>query len=103
MRTPITDDTMSPEQFTAALAVLGWKQSDFCRKAGVTKQTPSRWATGHTPIPAWVPAYMGAMQDLKRLHRQYIQEPGHTPAGAAGADTALATTPTGDTKGTHDD
>lgn len=73
MKTPITDDTMSPDEFAAALAALGWKQSDFCRKAGVTKQTPSRWATGHTPVPAWVPAYLGAMQDIKRLHRQYIE------------------------------
>ena len=25
---------MTPEQFTQALDALGWKQSDFCRKAG---------------------------------------------------------------------
>ena len=64
---------MTPEDFTAALASLGWKQSDFCRKAGVTKQTPSRWANKLTPIPAWVPAYLGAMADIKRLHRVYIE------------------------------
>ena len=66
---------MTPEQFTAALAALGWKQSDFCRKAGVSKQTPSRWANGLTPIPSWAPAYLGAMQEIKRLHQVYI-EPG---------------------------
>ncbi|WP_295951769.1 hypothetical protein [Rhodoferax sp.] len=75
MKTPITDATMSPDEFTATLADLGWKQSDFCRKSGVTKQTPSRWANAQTPIPAWVPAYLGAMLDIKRLHRTYI-EPG---------------------------
>ena len=75
MKTPITELTMSPAQFTAALAGLGWKQSDFCRKSGVTKQTPSRWANGLTPVPAWVPAYLGAMQEIKRLHQVYI-EPG---------------------------
>ena len=63
---------MTPEQFTAALAALGWKQSDFCRKTGVTKQTPSRWANSLTPIPLWVAAYLGAMQDIKRLHLAYI-------------------------------
>ena len=64
---------MTPDAFTAALAALGWKQSDFCRKSGVTKQTPSRWANGLTPVPAWVPAYLGAMQEIKRLHAAYIE------------------------------
>lgn len=63
---------MTPDDFTAALAALGWKQSDFCRKTGMTKQTPSRWANGLTPIPLWVAAYLGAMQDIKRLHLAYI-------------------------------
>ena len=58
---------MTPEQFEQALESLGWKQSDFCRKAGLDKNTPSRWVTGKTPVPAWVPAYLGAMQDIKRL------------------------------------
>ncbi len=63
---------MTPEQFTQALDTLGWKQSDFCRKTGVSKDTPSRWVTGKTPIQAWVPAYLGAMQDLAALHAKYI-------------------------------
>ena len=63
---------MTPDEFTAALAALGWKQSDFCRKSGVTKQTPSRWANGLSPIPLWAGAYLGAMQDIKRLHLAYI-------------------------------
>ena len=75
MKTPITDATMSPEEFSAALAALDWKQSDFCRKTGVTKQTPSRWANGQTPIQTWVPAYLGAMLEIKRLHQTYV-EPG---------------------------
>jgi len=73
MRHAIEGAHMTPEQFTIALANLGWKQSDFCRKAGVTKQTPSRWANNLTPIPAWVPAYLGAMGEIKRLHRVYIE------------------------------
>lgn len=72
MKTPITDATMRPEEFTAALAALGWKQSDFCRKTGVTKQTPSRWANGQSPIPPWVRAYLGAMEDLAALHSKYL-------------------------------
>ena len=63
---------MTPAEFTAALAALGWKQSDFCRKTGLTKQTPSRWANGLTPIQPWVPAYLGAMLEIKRLHAAYV-------------------------------
>ena len=64
---------MTPEQFTQSLEALDWKQSDFCRKAGVDKNTPSRWVNGKTPIPAWVNAYLGAMQEIKRLHQVYIE------------------------------
>lgn len=72
---------MTPEEFSAALDSLGWKQSDFCRKTGVTPNTPSRWTTEKTPIPAWVPAYLGAMQDLAMLHAKYIapSKPGGAP------------------------
>lgn len=71
---------MTPEQFAAALDALGWKQSDFCRKTGVTPNTPSRWMTAKTPIPLWVPAYLGAMQDLAALHAKYIAtKPGGDP------------------------
>jgi len=64
---------MTPDEFMAALDGLDWKQSDFCRKAGLDKNTPSRWVNGKTPIPAWVAAYLGAMADIKRLHRVYIE------------------------------
>jgi transcriptional regulator with XRE-family HTH domain len=63
---------MTPEQFTAALAALGWKQAEFCRKAGLTDQTPSRWVHGQSPIPKWVGAYLDAMLDLAMLHRKYL-------------------------------
>jgi len=78
MKTPINTTTMTPEEFTAALAALGWKQSDFCRKTGVSQQTPSRWSNGHTPIQQWVRAYLGAMLDIKRLHAAYIETGDHT-------------------------
>ena len=75
MKTPTNQAPMTPDEFTAALAVLDWKQSDFCRKTGVSKQTPSRWVNGLTPIQPWVRAYLGAMQEINRLHQAYI-EPG---------------------------
>lgn len=64
---------METQEFTQALGVLGWKQSDFCRRAGLDKNTPSRWVNGKTPIPAWVGAYLGAMLEIKRLHQVYIE------------------------------
>lgn len=63
---------MTPEQFTTALDTLSWKQTDFCRRTGLTKQTPSRWVHGLTPIPPWVGAYLEAMLDLAMLHRKYL-------------------------------
>lgn len=72
---------MTPDQFAEALTALSWKQSDFCRKTGVTPNTPSRWMTEKTPIPLWVPAYLGAMLDLAALHAKYI-----APAKPGAAD-----------------
>ena len=64
---------MTPTEFMQALADIGWKQSDFCRKTGVDKNTPSRWVNGLTAIPKWVPAYLGAMGEIKRLHATYVK------------------------------
>jgi len=63
---------MTPEQFTAALKSLHWRQAEFNRKVGTDKSTASSWATGKTPIPKWVDAYLGAMQDLAALHGKYL-------------------------------
>lgn len=63
---------MTPQDFAAALEALHWKQSDFCRKTGVNKSTPSNWMTEKTLIPLWVGAYLGAMQDLAALHSKYL-------------------------------
>jgi transcriptional regulator with XRE-family HTH domain len=73
MKTPVTENTMGPEEFTAALAALNWKQTDFCRKTGVAKQTPSRWVNGQTPIQPWVRAYLGMAQEIQRLHDTYVR------------------------------
>lgn len=65
--------SMTPEQLRQALADLNWRQADLVRKAGLNKDTPGRWLAGKTPIPAWVPAYLGAMLEIQRLHRKYVQ------------------------------
>jgi hypothetical protein len=63
---------MTSTEFDQALAGLRWKQSDFCRKTGVDKNTPSRWSNGITPIPAWVPAYLGLLYEVQILHAKYL-------------------------------
>lgn len=67
---------MKPEEFEQVLTELGWKQADFCRKTGVDKNTPSRWANGKSTIPPWVSAYLGAMLEIKRLHSTYVSPKG---------------------------
>lgn len=66
---------MTPEEFTQSLDALGWKQSDFCRKVDLDKNTPSRWVNGRTSIPGWVPNYLGLLLDLQRLHTAYLLPP----------------------------
>lgn len=70
----ITDHrTLTPEQFAQALAALGWKQTDFVRRTGLTTGTVSRWATGQVAIPLWAGEYLGALQELAALHAKYIK------------------------------
>ncbi len=73
MNNQAVDNTMSPEEFTAALAALNWRQSDFCRKTDVGAHTPSRWVAGKTQIPKWVRAYLGMALEIQRLHDTYVR------------------------------
>ena len=41
---------MTHTEFKAALAALGWNQSDAARHLGVTLRTISRYANGHIPV-----------------------------------------------------
>lgn len=86
---------MTPNDFATALHNLKWKQADFCRKSGVHPNTTTNWLKGKTPIPAWVPAYLGAMHDIQRLHQTYV-------ATASGQDREPRTDIEGDT-GTETD
>jgi transcriptional regulator with XRE-family HTH domain len=85
MKRPINADTLSPEQLADALAQLGWKQTDFAHRTGVTAATVSTWTTGKAPAPLWATAYLEAMLDLAMLHRKYLA-PRPSPRPAPGAD-----------------
>jgi transcriptional regulator with XRE-family HTH domain len=90
---------MTPEQFTADLKSIHWSQAEFNRKVGTDKSTASSWATGKTPIPRWVCAYLGAMQDLAALHGKYLAPVKATKRGALfddANDQDTATTGTAD-------
>ena len=64
---------MTIVEFKAALRALGWSQSEFARKAGLTPNTSSRYANGDAAIPRWVERYLGVMQEIARLHAQYVE------------------------------
>lgn len=74
---------MTPVEFSEALNALAWKQTDFCRMAGLNKSTPSRWMAMDTPIPDWVPRFLGMALEVKRLHDTYVVPP---KAGAKESD-----------------
>lgn len=83
---------MTPDEFQQALDTLGWRQADFCRRLDLDKNTPSRWITGRTAMPRWVPEYLRAMLAIRRLHAEFVDvlQPGDAglveggPRGASG-------------------
>lgn len=75
---------MTVEEFEAAIAELGWKGSDFCRAAGVGRNTVSRWRNQETPVPLWVAKFLGMATEVKRMHDTYLI-PGKGPVGDSDA------------------
>lgn len=71
---------MTGEALRQALAELGWKQADLCRRIGMGKNTVSTWAANGAP--AWVGEYLRALLAIERLHREFV-------APVRPADTAL--------------
>lgn len=63
---------MTNDEFKAALRALGWKQTDFARKAGLNPTTISRWVTGDVPVPEWAARYLHAMQRIADLHTEFV-------------------------------
>lgn len=76
---------MTIDELEQALTALDWKQSDFCQKAGVGRNTVSRWTNGHTPIPEWVPSYLAAMLAIRHLYETVVKVGVRQPAGNQGS------------------
>ena len=66
---------MTPLEFETALAQVGWKKADFARATETNQTTISRWMNGHNPVPAWVPAHLNLLIDLKALHNKHLAPP----------------------------
>lgn len=82
---------MTPAEFDAALAELGWKGTDFCSRAGLVPNTVWRWRKGLVAVPAWVPEYLGALLELQRLHARFVAvHRGPRPGPADDAEPAAA-------------
>lgn len=63
---------MTIDEFDAALSALGWKQVDFCRRAGLHRNTPMRWRNEGVRIPGWVSQHLALLLELQRLHAAYV-------------------------------
>jgi hypothetical protein len=63
---------MTYEEFDTALVALDWKIADFCRATDLHRNTPQRWKREGIAIPGWVPAHLGLLLELKRLHAAYL-------------------------------
>jgi hypothetical protein len=88
---------MTPEAFDAALTDLGWKGTDFCRRAGLVPNTVWRWRKGLVAIPRWAGEYLRAMLALQRLHAEFVAvEAGPADPGAADEADPSAAVPAGD-------
>jgi hypothetical protein len=90
---------MTPQEFDAALAELGWKAVDFTRRTELVPNTAWRWRKGLTPIPAWVREYLGAVLEIQRLHARFVAvvrpggptpEPADSDPGEAAAEGVAA-------------
>lgn len=72
MKRAINSTTLTGTAFASALSAIGWKQTDFARRTGVTPATVNAWVNDRAPAPPWATAYLEAMLDLAALHRKYL-------------------------------
>ncbi len=62
---------MTGEELKETLRAIGWKQADLARKAGVSKNTVSTWASEGPP--QWAQNYVRAMAAIKGLHDAFLK------------------------------
>lgn len=53
---------MTPTEFLAALAAIGWRQSTLADRLRCDTNLPTRWARGEAEIPPAVASWLRAME-----------------------------------------
>lgn len=56
---------MTPSEMISSLKELRWPQAELARRTGISTQSVNAWATGGTPVPPWLPAYLEALLALR--------------------------------------
>ncbi len=59
---------MSPHRLLVCLAVIGWPERELARRTGRLQTTVRRWASGHSPVPADVAAWVETLAACHRAH-----------------------------------
>ena len=59
---------MTPAQFTAALATIGWSQRHLATLLACDTNLPTRWATGRAAVPPALAAWLGKLAECHRRH-----------------------------------
>jgi len=77
---------MTGDEFKQALHDLDWKQSDFCRKTGVHRNSASGWAVEGPP--QWAAEYLRALLAIKALHAAFILAPPRPKAAESSGEQA---------------
>jgi hypothetical protein len=62
---------MTAAEFRSSLDRIGWKQTDFSRRTGISTVSVSKWANG-SPIPKWVPAFLEAIEGVRELAKRLV-------------------------------
>lgn len=68
---------MSPADFAAAIAALGWSQAEAARQLGVTGRAVRMWIAGDRTIPGPVKV---ALRCISALHHQTNELSGKRPS-----------------------
>ncbi len=67
---------MTPDEFRAGLAKLGWKQTDFALATGLSKVAVSNWLNSTaTPLPLWAQHHLGLLLKLHDLAGELLTPP----------------------------
>jgi hypothetical protein len=80
---------MTPDQFRAALADLGYSQAGFARLAMVDARTVRRWCDGTRAVPGPVAALLGMMAIYKTALETEMLTDGGKPIDPQGLGVFL--------------